>query len=146
MIKRFIIFICFLALTNSVVQASVNKVAVVDVQKVVTKSAQVQALKRDQELKRKDLANLINKANNEINKQTDESKKKALAEKYNKEIATKQESNAKIYAKKLQAADSSINATIAQQAKALGYDIVLTKGSVLYGGDDITEAILKVVK
>ena len=146
MIKRFMILACFLALTNSIVQASINKVAVVDVQKVVAKSAQVQSLKRDQELKRKDLANLINKANTEINKQTDEVKKKALAEKYNKEIMTKQDANSKAYAKKLQAADSSINATIAQQAKALGYDIVFTKGSVLYGGDDITEAILKVVK
>ena len=62
------------------------------------------------------------------------------------QLKAKQEANAKAYNTKLEAIDKSIKATIAQQAKIMGYDLVLTKGVVLYGGDDITETILKVVK
>ena len=127
-------------------EANVKKVAVVDIQKVINKSAQVQALKKNEESKRKELATLINKAGEEIKKQSDTAKKKALAEKYDKEIRAKQEANAKAYQTKLEAIDKSINATITQQAKAMGYDMVLLKGIVLFGGDDITETILKVVK
>ena len=61
-------------------------------------------------------------------------------------IATKKEAIAKSYQTKLQAIDKSITATIEAQAKAQGYDIVLAKTSVLYGGQDITAAIAKVVK
>ena len=73
-------------------------------------------------------------------------KKKALAKKYDNELKTKRETIAKAYKAKLEAADKNITNTIIQQAKAQGYDLVLTKGVVLYGGDDITESILKVIK
>ena len=66
--------------------------------------------------------------------------------KINKELIAKKEANAKAYKTKLQAVDKSISDTINAQAKAMGYDMVLTKGVVLYGGDDITEAVSKVVK
>ena len=59
---------------------------------------------------------------------------------------TQKEANEKAYVAKLSAIDKSINNAIIQQAKAMGYDLVLVKGAVLYGGDDITEAISKVVK
>ena len=52
----------------------------------------------------------------------------------------------KNYATKLEAIDKSISAQIASQAKLGGYDIVLAKGVVLYGGSDITEAVKKAVK
>ena len=52
----------------------------------------------------------------------------------------------KDYATKLQAIDKSISAAIAQEAKAKSYNLVLTKTSVLIGGDDITAAVSKAVK
>lgn len=146
MLKKVIVLLFFSILTCSLVQADVKKIAVVDVQKIVTKSAQVQALKKEQNNKRKEIAQFIKKAGEDIKKEPDSAKKKALAEKYDKQLKAKQEANAKAYKTKLETIDKNINATIIQQAKAMGYDIVLTKGVVLYGGDDITEAILKVVK
>ena len=86
------------------------------------------------------------KANNEIQKESDPAKKKALAEKYDKQITAKRDANTKAYTTKLQAIDKSINETIILKAKSLGYDIVLTKGAVLYGGNDITDAVMKTVK
>lgn len=144
MIKKIISLILFSALFTPAY--AVDKIAVVDVQKVVNQSAQVQALKKEQETKGKELSQFVKKANDEIKAQTDESKKKALVQKYEKELRAKREANTKAYKTKLETIDKSISATISQQAKAMGYDIVLTKGAVLYGGDDITEAISKVVK
>ena len=146
MLKRLVLFLSILFLVSPIAQANANKIAVIDVQKVVNKSAQVQALKKEQEAKRKELASFIKKAAEEINKETDSAKKKALMDKYDKQLKTKQETDLKAYKTKLEAIDKNINTTIIQHAKTMGYDMVLTKGVVLYGGDDITEAILKVVK
>ena len=139
-----LVLLCILA--TNLAFADVKKVAIVDVQKVVNKSTQVQNLKKDQESKRKEIAQLVKKAGEDIQKQTDETKKKALAKQYDKQIKAKQEAYAKDYKTKLENIDKSINFIITQQAKAMGYDLVLTKGVVLYGGDDITASILKVIK
>lgn len=126
--------------------ADVQKIAVVDVQAVVSKSAQVKALRKEREAKSQELVKFINNAGADIKKQTDPKKKEELAKKYEKELNAKKEANAKAYKTKLQAIDKSISDTITSQAKVMGYDMVLTKGVVLYGGDDITEAVSKVVK
>ena len=52
----------------------------------------------------------------------------------------------KNYAEKLKAIDKNINAIIAEQAKAKGYDMIIAKGVVVYGGDDITADVVKAVK
>ena len=131
---------------SSTVFADCGKIAVVDVQKVVNKSAQVQALKKEQDAKKQELVKFINNARADVSKQTDPKKKEELTKKYDKELTAKREANTKAYKTKLQAIDKSISDTINSQAKALGYDVVLTKGVVLYGGDDITEAVSKAVK
>ena len=146
MYKRFYLVLLVLIFATNLAFAEIKKVAVVDVQKVVNKSAQVQALKREQLNKKKELAQFIKQSGDSIKKEPDANKKKALAQKLDKELAAKAQANEKAYKVKLEAADKNISNTIIQQAKLMGYDLVLTKGVVLYGGDDITEAILKVVK
>lgn len=66
--------------------------------------------------------------------------------KYNEDLAKKKEANAKEYTAKLAAIDKNISSTIAEQAKIKGYTLVLSKSSVLYGGEDITSEISKIVK
>ena len=52
----------------------------------------------------------------------------------------------KNYASKLKTIDNTISSKITEQAKTGGYDLVLAKGVVLYGGTDITDAVKKAVK
>ncbi len=125
---------------------AIDKVAIVDVQKVVNKSGQVQALKKEQEAKSKEMQEFIKKANADVKAQTDDKKKQEVAKKYEKELKAKREANAKAYKAKLEAIDKSVSATINNYAQTNGYDLVLVKGAVLYGGDDITDAVSKVVK
>lgn len=123
-----------------------QKIAVVDIQKVVSASAQVKALKASQEAKNKELASFIKKAQEDVNKQTDVNKKKSLAESYEKQLKTKREVYLKDYTAKLKAADANITAQIGKKATELGYTMVVPKSSVVWGGDDITEIILKGIK
>ena len=131
---------------TSMTPAFADKIAVVDVPAVVAQSQQVQALKKEQTKKIQDLEKWLSTVRAEEKKQKTEEGKDKLLKKYNAEFAKKKEAIAKDYQARLQAVDKSISETIAQQAKAKGYDIVISKGMVLYGGDDITADINKVVK
>ena len=146
MFKKIILLLAITFSSCLIASADVKKVAVVDVQKIVANSSQVKALTKEQDAKKQELARFIKTASENIRKQTDEAKKKELAKKYDKEFKAKKDANEKAYVAKLSAIDKSIDSAIIQQAKAMGYDLVLVKGVVLYGGDDITEAISKVVK
>lgn len=122
------------------------KVAVVDVNTVVAKSAQVQALKNEQLKKTEELQKWLNTARADIEKQSSEANKQKLTKKYEATFAKKQDDIKKNYANKLAAIDKNISTTIEKEAKAQNFDLVLSKSIVLFGGTDITETILKVVK
>ena len=134
------------ASNNFAFSDSANKIAVIDVQQVVTASSQVKELKKDQETKAKEIQKFVKKARKEVASTTDIKKKQNLEEKYNKELQAKRDAMSKNYSEKLAEIDNSISNKINNYAKMQGYDIVISKGAVLYGGDDITEAISKTVK
>jgi len=121
-------------------------VAVVDVPVVVNASPQVQALKKDQQAKAQDMVKFIEKARKDVASISDAKKKQAAEEKYNKELQAKKEKIDSDYAAKLKAIDESITKQITEKAKANGYNVVLSKGIVLYGGTDITSEIVKTIK
>jgi len=131
---------------TSMTPAFAERIAVVDVPAVVAQSQQVKALKQEQTKKIQDLEKWLTTVRADVEKQKTEEGKDKLLKKYNAEFAKKKEAIAKDYQARLKAVDKSISETIAQQAKAKGYDIVISKGMVLYGGDDITADINKVVK
>ena len=122
------------------------KVAVVDVTQVVNSSNQVKALKKEQQTKMEEVLKYIDKARKDVAAVSDEKQKKALEEKYNKELLAKRDKLEKEYTTKLAAIDKSISSTIDAQAKAGNYDLVLAKGVVLHGGTDITQEVIKAVK
>ena len=47
---------------------------------------------------------------------------------------------------KVQEIDKDVSNTIIQAAKEKGYKSVVAKNVVIYGGDDITDEVIKIVK
>ena len=123
-----------------------SKVAVVDVPSVIAKKKKKKKLKEEQDKKAQELNKWLETVNADIKKQSTDANRQKLLKKYNDELAKKKEANAKDYTAKLSEIDKNITSTIAAQAKAKGYTLVLSKSSVLYGGDDITAEISKAVK
>ena len=114
--------------------------------KIVASSNQVKALKEEQEKKMQDLQKWLTTVREDVAKQKTKEGKEKLIAKYDETFAKKQEAIKKNYAEKLMAIDKNISGVIAKEAQAQGYDIVLSKGIVLYGGDDITSEIEKHIK
>ena len=135
-----------LIILGSGIAMAEQRIAVVDVQAVVASSAQVQALKKEQQAKMQDLEKWLKTAQTDVEKQKTQEGKEKLLKKYNTEFAKKKEALAKDYTARLQAVDKSITDTIATQAKLKGYNMVISKGVVVFGGDDITADVKKTVK
>lgn len=129
----------------SVVPSSFN-IAVVDVQKVVSESSQVKSLKEEQKAKSQEIISFVENARKEVAKETDKTKQKALEDKYNTQLNDMKKSIDSNYKKKLNNIDDNITKAIQKTAQNQGYNIVLAKTIVLYGGTDITQEIEKAVK
>ena len=146
--KRFLVSALLLA-TLGITNAAMadTRIAVVDVQAVVASSSQVQALKKEQQTKLQELDKWLKKVKADVDKQQTKEGKEKLIKKYDAEFIKKQEDIKSNYGKKLQAIDVNITQAIANEAKAKGYNLVLSKqGQVLYSSDDLTENVKKVVK
>lgn len=122
------------------------RVATVDVAKLVSNSQQVKALKEEQQRNMAELERFVKTARADVDKQPDALKKKQLTDRYDRELNAKRKTMQMTYNQKLQKIESSINTVIAQRAKAEGYNLILSKGSVLYGGTDITTTISQFVR
>lgn len=121
-------------------------VAVVDVSKVVAQSSEVKDLKKEQEARMQSLEKWLETVRADIAKQSTDENKQKLIKKYDNDFVKKQEAIRKDYSQKLQTIDDNISAAIAKESKAKKYNVVLAKGIVLYGGEDITATISKAVK
>ena len=144
--KKTLLTLCIMGLLSGISMAATQNIAVVDVPAVVAKSAQVQALKKEQQTKIQDLEKWLKTAQTDVEKQQTKEGKEKLLKQYNSEFAKKKEAIAKDYKTKLSAVDKSITETITTKARALGYDMVISKSMVIMGGDDITAEIQKIVK
>ena len=121
-------------------------IAVVDIQKVVMNSAKVKQLEADRIKQDEDLQKFLLNAKKSVDTEKDETKKKTLQEKYNNELNQKLETAKKDVIKRTQSIEAEILSSIEKEAKAMGYDMVISKSTVLYGGADITDDIIKKVK
>lgn len=138
-----------LSMNNFAISATWPKstnVAVVDVQKIVENSPEINALKIDGKNKLNDLASFAEKARADVAKETNATNKKTLEDGYNKELNVKKVALEQEYSKKLSDIDKNITSIIQTKAKTSGYNLVLVKSSVIDGGTDITADIIKELK
>jgi len=123
-----------------------NSIAVVNLDKVLSSSAQVLAVKKDQQKKSEELKIWLKNAQADVDKQQSVDGKKAKKQKYEDELAKKKLANSKDVTQSLTDIDKNVSNTISQYAKSKGYSIVISKNVVLYGGDDITSDLMKAVQ
>lgn len=123
-----------------------QKIAVIDIQKIVDNSQQVQNLNKQQEAKIKDLEKWIETVKQDVEKQKTQEGKEKLFTKYRDSYFKKKDDIVKSGQTQMQAIMDNLSKTIEAQAKAKGYTMIITKGVVVYGGDDITEDVQKAFK
>ena len=132
----------------SATKSSINtsKIAVVDVQRLVSQTPSVMALRQERQNQLVGLHQWVNSANAEINQRTDQNTKAALFQKYQQELNQRQQALQSEYAQKVQSIDAELSKLISDEAKKSGYDYVFAKGIVVFGGTDITENVAKSLK
>ena len=134
-----VVFLSFF-LTSSYVLAT-DSIAVVDLQKIVSNSAQVKQLKTEHNKKMDELNKIIINARGAITNEKDPAKIAQLEEKYTNEFNAKKNALEKEYNTRLGAIEKSIKDEITKKAQKENYDYVFAKSVVLYGGKDITNEI-----
>ena len=89
--KSLIAFLLFLGMASNYAFAEENSIAVVDLQKLVSNSAQVKQLKQEHSKKMEELNKIIVNARGAIANETDSAKLVQLEEKYTREFNTKKQ-------------------------------------------------------
>lgn len=144
--KKSFLFIAAALTLSSISAFADDKIAVVDLQQIVSNSSQVKALKQEHNKKVSDLDKILVNARGEIANETDQAKILMLEDKYMKEFASKKETLERDYNNRLSAIEKNIKAEITKKAQKDGYDYVFAKSVVLFGGKDITNEIVNNIK
>lgn len=126
--------------------AAAPKVAYVNVGKLLAASKTIKAAQDTQAKQTQEMLKWYNTASADIQKQQTPAGREALIKKYEAQLTTKKKSIKDAYTKKVTEVDNQLDSAITQKAKALGYDLVFRKESLLVGGVDITDQILPLVK
>jgi len=127
-------------------QNSPLRIAYIDVNYVLSQSKQVIELRKKQAEREKDLKVWLSNVNTDVIKRGNPQDQQKLVSKYNEEFIQKQQRLRDEYQKRLQEIDKNITDIIAKEAKRLNYDFVMAKGTILFGGEDITLQIAELVK
>jgi outer membrane protein len=139
-----LLLVCMLVMPDKA--AAEQKIAVVDVQTIISNSRQIQALNKEQEAKIAELEKWLEVVKKDVEKQQTEAGKEKLLNKYRATYEKKRADIVNSGQVKMQAIMDNIAETIQKQAQNNGYDMVITKGVVIYGGKDLTDDVLKALK
>ena len=143
--KSFLILGLILTMTTNISFAN-DEIAVVDLQKLVSSSAQVKQLKQEHTKKLAELDKIIINARGEISNEKDPAKVLLLEDKYLKEFNNKKDLLEQEYNNKLDNIEKNIKNEIAKKAQKDGYKYIFAKSVVLFGGKDITNELIGNVK
>ena len=129
--------------TNTV---STQRIAMIDVDKVVSKCAAVKKLKAEHEKKNKELERWLKNVKKQIEKPDSKVVKDKLIKRYDEEFAQKKAEIVRNFQEKLKVVNENVLSQIIKIANDNNYYTVLSKAVVVCGCDDITELIEKNIK
>ena len=141
--KNFLVLTMLLA---SGMAFATEKIAVVDLQQLVSNSSQVKQLKQEHSKKIAELDKIIVNARGEISNEKDPAKVLLIEDKYMREFNTKKESLERDYNNRLSNIEKNIKNEITKKAQKDGYEYVFAKSVVLHGGKDITTELTGLIK
>lgn len=122
------------------------RVAVVDIQKISSNSEQINSINFDRTKKLNSLQKAIDNAESEVISEKNILKQKALETGYNQELLGRKNSIDKEYVKKMSGVEIKMNSIINKIAQKKHYNLVLDKNSVISGGINITDEVIKELK
>lgn len=122
------------------------RIAMIDVDRVVAKSAMVKKLKTEYDKQNKEIERWIKNVKKQIEKPDSKAVQAKLIKRYDEEFAQKKEEIAKEFREKLKVVNANVTSQISKIAKENNYDIILSKAIVVLGCDDITEIVEKQIK
>ena len=114
---------------------------VVDIQWLVSHIKEVQILRQEHQANLAALQQWVKSANAEIAAQNMPEDKNSLAQKYQQELSQKQQVMQQNHLQKVQAVDANLSKLIADVAKQEKLDYVFAKGTLVFGGQDITQKV-----
>ena len=123
-----------------------DDIAVVDLQQLVSNSAQVKQLKQEHSKKMRELDKIIVNARGEISNEKDPAKILLLEDKYMNEFNNKKDALENEYNSRLETIERNIKNEITKKAQKDNYKYVFAKSVVLYGGKDITGDLINSIK
>lgn len=121
--------------------AQIPSFGVVDVQWLVSHIKEVQILRQEHQANLVALQQWVKAANAEIAAQNMPEDKNSLTQKYQLELNQKQQAMQQNHLQKVQAVDANLNKLIADVAKKENLDYVFAKGTLVFGGQDITQKV-----
>lgn len=139
-------FLILTLLASTSIAFADDKIAVVDLQQLVSNSSQVKQLKQEHSRKISELDKIIVNARGEIANEKDPAKVLLLEDKYMKEFNTKKETLERDYNNRLSSIEKNIKSEITKKAQKDGYNYVFAKSVVLHGGKDITSELVGSIK
>ncbi len=114
---------------------------VVDIQWLVSHIKEVQILRQEHQANLAALQQWVKAANAEIAAQSVSEDKNSLTQKYQLELNQKQQAMQQNHLQKVQAVDANLSKLIADVAKKENLDYVFAKGTLVFGGQDITQKV-----
>ena len=122
------------------------KIAYVNVPKLLAASKTLKAAEQTRVKQTQEMLKWYDTASADIQKQSTKAGKESLIRKYEDQLTQKKKAIKDNYTKKVTEVDKQLDAAISTKAKAMGYNLVFRKDSLLFGGTDITAQVLPSVK
>ena len=121
-------------------------IAVVNLEQILEQSPKLNAIRKDNEVKLNELTQWIDEVNKEIDAETDTVNHQKLANQYRKLTSEKEKVIKQEYNNRLKEVDAEITALIDKVAKEHGCNVVFANTSMVTGGKDITDDVIKELK
>ncbi len=133
--------------TTSVTSSLNNaKIAIVDVQALVSQTPSVIALRAEQQNNAAIIQNWVAGVNNQLSQIADANQRAATAQQYQIELNKREQLLQSQYAQKVQAIDAELSKLVSDVATEKKLDYVFAKGMVVFGGTDITADVASRLK